>query len=323
MQRIVFMGSPPAAVPALRAVAAAAPAANAGLVGVFTQPARGQGRQRRVQASAVAQAAGELALPVFTPANMKEEQGWRDLQALRPDLIVICAYGHLLLRRVLELPARGCFNLHFSLLPRWRGASPVQAALLAGDSETGVSVQRVVEALDAGPLAGCSPPLPILSQDTAGSLTARLAQEGARLLAGLLPPLLDGSVPLTPQDEARVTLCRKLDKAAGAIDCRQETEQSLMRKLRAFDPWPGCYGYLGRLRLGLLLAEAASDAADAPPGRSPEPGRIGAGGIVALAQGQVRLLQVKPEGKAGMSWQAFANGHPVAAGALLKPAPED
>ncbi len=317
MTRVVFLGSPQWAVPSLRGLAEA-PTHGLGiaLVGVLTQPDRPAGRGRRLQSCAVKSAAQALDLPVLSPPSVRTEAGYRDLAGLKPDLAIVCAYGQILPRPVLGLPPLGCWNLHFSLLPRWRGASPVQAAILAGDAETGVSLQRMVEALDAGPLAARSAPVAIGADETADALGGRLAELAARLLLETLPALLAGTPALTPQDETQVTVCRKIGKGAGLVDWTVESATEIGRKVRAFTPWPGCASYLGQRRLGLVRVEAVS--AGDPPG---PPGTIGPGGLVRAAQGSVRLLDVKPEARAVMSFADFARGYPQAIGARLEPGP--
>lgn len=318
--RVVFMGSPAWAVPSLDALARAAPALGAEIVGVFSQPDKPAGRRRSLQACPVKTAAGVLGLPVFTPARIRAAEAQGELRRLAPDLIVVCAYGQIFPRAMLDLPPLGCYNLHFSRLPRWRGASPIQAAILAGDATTGVCLQRMVEALDAGPLAAQSAPVAIGPDDTAGTLGARLAGVSAALLRDALPRLLTGSVVLTPQDAAGVTTCRTLRKEDGAVDFATESARQLERRVRAYQPWPGCHCFLGARRIGLAGVEVADDAPGEPPTASP-PGVILPGGRVATAAGFIRLRRVTPEGKAPMTWEAFAHGNPQALGAKLTPAP--
>jgi methionyl-tRNA formyltransferase len=319
MVPVVFMGSPPAAVPSLRALAEAAPRHGARVAAVFSQPDRPVGRHRTPQPCAVKSAAEALGIAVHTPVLLQGPAGERALRDARPALVIVCAYGHILPRALLELPPLGCYNLHFSLLPRWRGASPVQAAILAGDGQTGVSLQRMAVELDAGEIAARSAPVTIAPDDTAESLALRLADVAASLVAEALPRLLARELPLTPQDPAGVTLCRTLRKEDGAVDWEAETAAAIERKVRAYTPWPGCHGFLAGKRLGLVrvaLAPPPPQAAGAPPGT------ILPGGVVATRAGGLRLLEVKPEGKGAMPWAAFVNGTPAAIGARLAAAPE-
>jgi len=317
MTRAVFLGSPQWAVPSLRGLTGPeARALGIAVAGVLTQPDRPAGRGRHLQPCAVKSAAQALGLPVLSPPSLRTEDGFRLLADLAPELAIVCAYGQILPRRVLDLAPLGCWNLHFSLLPRWRGASPVQAAILAGDAETGVTLQRIVEALDAGPLAARSAPVAIAPDETADALGGRLAELAARLLVETLPALLTATPSLTPQDEKQATLCRKIDKSAGLVDWTTESATEIGRKVRAFTPWPGVASFLGKRRLGLVRVEPVYGEDEAG-----QPGTIGAGGLVRAAQGSVRLLDVKPEGRAVMSFAEFARGTPLAIGATLAPVP--
>jgi methionyl-tRNA formyltransferase len=310
---IVFMGSPATAVPILRALATHR---ECRVVGVFTQPDRPAGRHGHPQPSAVRVAAEALAIPVATPDKAGSAEALATLRAWAPELAVVCAYGQLLSQPVLDVPRLGAYNLHFSLLPRWRGASPVQAALLAGDGTTGVSLQRMVLALDAGAIVAETAPLPILPRDTAATLAERLAEAAAELVRANLVPLLAGDLPLRDQDPAGVTLCRTLRKEQGAVDWATESAVQIERKRRAFTPWPGCYTFLGRRRLALIELEVAASPAEREP-----PGTLLSGGLVACREGFVRLIEVKPEGKAAMPFAAFLRGTPAATGQRLSPTP--
>ncbi len=319
--RAVFLGSPATALPSLRARLAAP---EVRVVGVVTQPDRPAGRQRRVQPCPVREAAAAGGLPVLAPPRLRAPEALAALRAWAPELLIVCAYGQLLSEAVLGLPRLGCYNLHFSLLPRWRGASPVQAALLAGEAATGVSLQRMVLELDAGDVVAETPPLPIRPDDTAGSLAERLAAEAADLLARSLPLLLGGAPPRRPQDPAAVTLCRLIRKEHGAVDFAGEDAAAIERKCRAYTPWPGCFAFLGARRLGLLrltLAEPPPEAIGAAAAAAP-PGTLLADGRVRARSGWLRLASVRPEGKPAMDFAAFRNGNPAAIGAVLTPQPE-
>ncbi len=323
MYRVVFMGSPGLAVPSLKTLAAHP---QCEVAGVITQPDRPAGRGRRLKPSPVRMAAEELGLQVHTPEKMRGPEALETLRAAQPALVIVCAYGRILPDEVLNLPPLGCYNIHFSLLPRWRGASPLQAALLAGDAETGVSLQRMVRELDAGPIAAETPPFTIGPRDTAESLEGRLAEAAADLLAAVLPALLTGAPPLREQDPARATYCRVIRKEAGAVDWGKESAEEIERKLRAYTPWPGCFSYLEGRRLGLVRLEVAQadprSASEGRAARTPQaPGTILPGGLVPAREGLVRLLEVKPEGRGAMSFSAFLNGAPQALGMMLLSAP--
>ncbi|MDH4248306.1 MAG: methionyl-tRNA formyltransferase [Deltaproteobacteria bacterium] len=314
MINTVFMGSPETALPSLRALLEYP---GLRVVGVLAQPDRPAGRSRTPQPCPVKAEAQARGLPVFSPESARSVDTLETLRVWAPSLAVVCAYGQILPESILSLPSLGCYNLHFSLLPRWRGASPVQAALLAGDGFTGVTLQRMVKALDAGDVAAQTPPVAITPEDTAQALLARLANLAGTLLAQALPTLLSGTPVLTPQDPAQVTFCRLIGKNDGAADFATESAQTIERKVRAYDPWPGCYVFTGGRRLGLMRVEVDSAAVPplAPVGVLAEDGRV------RCAEGALRLREVKPEGKGVMSFAAFRNGYPQSVGSPLLPKP--
>ena len=327
MTRIVFMGSPDLALPSLRALLSAA---GVTLAGVVTQPDKPAGRHRRrnrernrkgrsLLACPVKEEAESLGLPIFTPGRVGEASALEVFREWKTELIIVCAYGQIFPRDLLELPSLGCFNLHFSLLPNWRGASPVQAALLAGDPVSGVSLQRMVKELDAGGIVAETEPIPIAPGDTAATLGARLAEASGSLLAGALPLLLGGNAPQQPQNATDATFCRTIRKEDGAVDFAAESALEIERKCRAYTPWPGCHTYWGTRRLGLARLELAD-----PPTAGPDaiPGILEADGRIAAREGWLRLVEVKPEGKGAMDFKAFRNGNPGAIGAALSPRPE-
>ena len=232
MVRIAFLGTPAAAVPALRALAGAR-----GLTAVYANPDQPQGRGRHLEAPPVKQAALDLGLPVFQPLSWKAPETRAAWEALGIELAVVAAYGHLLPRWMLDGCRLGVWNLHYSLLPRWRGASPVNHALLAGDDATGVSLMRLTPGLDEGPvLAACR--RPITAQDDAPGLLHALAADAAELLLAHLPALEGGTAAPAPQDDALATFAPKLDKAMARLDL-QAPALELHRQVRALQPWPG------------------------------------------------------------------------------------
>ncbi len=234
--RIVFAGTPDFAVPSLRVAAA-----RGEVVAVYTQPDRPAGRGRGLAASPVKCEAQRLGLPVLQPQTLRTLEARRQLRELRPDLMVVVAYGLLLPPKVLALPAHGCWNVHASLLPRWRGAAPIQRAIEAGDTETGVCLMQMEAGLDTGPVL-LSQATPIGAEETAGQLHARLADLGAQVLGDGLALLRAGVRPAPqPQPEEGTTYARKLEKAEARLDWRLPA-QVLARKVRAYQPWPVAEG---------------------------------------------------------------------------------
>lgn len=229
--RVAFAGTPEFAVPSLQALLRSAHT----VVGVLTQPDRPRGRGQRVTPSPVKVAAG-TSVPVDQPASLKTPADRDPLAAWRPDVLVVVAYGLLLPRAVLEIPRLGCVNLHASLLPRWRGAAPIERALLAGDETTGVTVMLMDEGLDTGPVL-LQRSVPIEPHDTGGSLRVRLAELGAPLLLEALQGLEEGTLRARPQSATGVTYARKLDKREAPIDW-SHAAQRIERQIRALEPWP-------------------------------------------------------------------------------------
>lgn len=299
MTRIVFMGTPHFAVPSLLALEE-----NHQVVGVVTQPDRRAGRGRIVVASPVKEAALEKDLTVFQPETLRLPEVVEYLAAWQPEVIVVAAFGQILPPPVLELPPRGCLNVHASLLPYFRGAAPISAAILAGDQATGITIMRMDEGLDTGPVlaqAKCS----IGSGDTTASLTASLAALGARLLIETLPGWLSGEIEALPQDDSLATYCHPLVKQDGLLDWARPAPH-LDRQVRACDPWPGAYTTWQGKRLKVLRALPRPEwQGEGVPGQvvALEPG-IG----VVTGEGVLELLDVQLAGKKPMSVGVFARG---------------
>ncbi|MDD5368254.1 MAG: methionyl-tRNA formyltransferase, partial [Anaerolineaceae bacterium] len=233
-ERIVFMGTPEFSLPSLRTLTA-----RYDLIGVVTQPDRPAGRGKHLKPPPVKQLANQLGLPVIQPRRLHDPETMAQLIAWSPDLLVVVAFGQILRPNVLDLPPHGCINVHASLLPRWRGAAPIQAALLAGDPVTGVTIMRMDAGIDTGDIL-TQRVAPILPEDSAGSLSERLSILGAQLLVETLPGYLEGSIHPRTQDSARATLARLLKKEDGQLDFTQPVA-SLSRRVRALSPWPGAY----------------------------------------------------------------------------------
>lgn len=294
--RIVFMGSPAFAVPALQALAAAYP-----MVGVVTQPDRPSGRGMTLTPPAVKVAAQQLGLPVMQPEKLRQPEAMEQLRTWAPDLIVVAAFGQILKQEVLDLPAHGCINIHASLLPRWRGAAPIQAAIAAGDAETGVTIMKMDAGLDTGPMISRRA-IPILPGDTGGSLFPKLSTLGGELLLESLPDYLNGQLPPVAQPEDGVTYAPMLKKEDGLLDATRPAAE-LERRVRAFSPWPGTFIHWKDAPLKVLRVHVQAGETRA--------GQRGVrSGLPALgtSDGWLILEEVQPPGKKPMPGKAFLAG---------------
>ena len=277
------------------------------VVAVLTQPDRPAGRGRHTHGSPVKQAALSHGLEVWQPESLKRDESARaELARRAPDLIVVVAYGLILPPAVLGIPRRGCVNIHASLLPRWRGAAPIQAAVLAGDAQTGVALMRLEEGLDTGPVAATRS-VPISPANTAGELHNRLAQLGAELLMQTLGSILDGTAVFTPQPAQGASYAPKLSKADALIDWT-EPAAALDRRIRAYNPWPVAETRLDGQQLRCWLARPLT--AD---GGGQAPGTVIAasaeGMDVQTGAGVLRLISVQLTGRQRQAASVFANGH--------------
>jgi methionyl-tRNA formyltransferase len=296
--RIVFMGSPDFAVPSLRALVK-----NFYVVGVVTQPDRPAGRGRKLKAPPVKVLAAELGIPLLQPERLyKDPDAIAQLRAWAPDLIAVAAFAQILKPEVLDLPPHGCLNVHASLLPRWRGAAPLNAAILHGDSQTGITIMKMTPGLDTGPML-TRRAIPIGSQDTAGSLFDRLADLGAELLVETIPSYLRGVLQLEPQDESQSTYAPMLKKADGELDFSQPAGY-LARQVRAYHPWPGTFF---RWTSGTLKVHAAHAVDKVSPGVAVHTVEVGKP-AVGTSEGLLVLDEVQPAGKKTMAGEAFLLG---------------
>jgi methionyl-tRNA formyltransferase len=303
--RLLFMGTPEFAVPTLRALGAS----GHKVVAVYTRPPQPAGRGMAMQASPIALEAKHGGLPVFTPKSLGEMRAADELRAHRADAAVVVAFGLILPKPILDAFPLGCFNLHASLLPRWRGAAPIQRAIMAGDRETGVVVMKMEEGLDTGPVAMVER-VGIDAEATAGDLHDRLAQLGAGLMVRALAALQANELRLTPQAAAGVTYANKIDKSETPIDWRKSWND-VHDHCRGLSPFPGAWfedPNLGRIKV--LRTTKASGTG--------EPGRVLDDNLtVACGQGAVRLLELQRAGRQPMRAEEFLRGTPIRRGSML------
>ena len=313
MYKIVFAGTPDFAVPSLQACLESSHEVCA----VYTQKDRPKGRGQILTPSPIKKLAESADIPVHTPLNFKDPDVIATLAAYKPDLIIVVAYGMILPQAVLDIPVLTCLNVHASLLPRWRGAAPVQAAIIAGDSETGVSIQRMVLGLDEGDVmlekrTGIEP------EETAKDLMERLAELGGEALVQALDQLDLGTAKFIPQDPNSVTMTRKIRKQDGRLDWSLDPS-ALRRHVRAMNSWPGASTHLPGGKALTVLALKESSSTNEPPGTFlGGPGfRVACGKGSATGSNSVDLLQVKPAGKSAMDGAAFLRGSRLTPGDLL------
>jgi methionyl-tRNA formyltransferase len=301
-QRVVFMGSPRFALPSLRILAR-----TQHVIGVVTQPDRKAGRRGKIQPSPVKVLAGDLGFPVIQPVKMTEPGVLETLDDWAPDVIVVAAFGQILRPAILDLPPHGSINVHASLLPRWRGASPIQSAILEGDRETGVTLMKMDPGVDTGPILR-QHSTPILADETADSLDDRLADLGAELLNETLEAYLSGRITPQPQDESEATYAPILKKSDGELDIKQSADH-LARQVRAYKPWPGTF--ILWHNQPFLIQDAYSVAEEEiGTDRFPNMGPIVYSGQPALrtSDGILVLLEVQPAGKKSMQGHEFLRG---------------
>lgn len=304
--RLVYMGTPDFAVPALECLHKDS---YVQMVGVYTQPPRPSGRGYKVTPSPVHQKAESLGIPVFFPASLKGEKETETLRALQPDLIIVAAYGLILPRAVLDIPPLGCFNIHGSLLPRWRGAAPIQRAILAGDTDTGVTIMKMDVGLDTGDmiLVNTTP----IAHKTSADLYCELAHMGADLTIKVVHQLLDGSIKFTKQPEEGVTYAQKINKEEGLLDWSVPAS-ILLQQIRAFTPWPGSWFELKGHTVKVLQAEVVSFKGTVVPGTIVDQNLT-----IACGENALRIQRLQPAGKPAMDATAFQNGAHLKVGQCL------
>jgi methionyl-tRNA formyltransferase len=296
--RIVFIGTGEIGLPTLRALLNS----EHEVVAVVTQPDKRVGREQRIEPPPIKKEIAKTRTPILQPERIKDQQAINEIRDFAPDVIVVVAYGQILPRDVLEIPRLACLNLHASLLPRWRGAAPIQAAIAAGDRETGVTVIYMDEGLDTGEIL-LQRSLEILPNDTGGSLHDRLAQIGPEAFLESLRLVAAGNALRVPQDNARATYAPKLKREHGLIDW-SESAEAIGKKVRAYNPWPGAFMKVDRQNLKIFSASVVD--------LNGEPGEILRGDkdlIVATGKGALSLAEVQLEGKRRMSAAEFLRGH--------------
>jgi methionyl-tRNA formyltransferase len=299
--RIAFMGTPDFAVPTLDALAAA----GHDIAAVYTQPPRPAGRGKQPQPSPVQRRAEALGLPVRSPVSLRDRQAQEAFADLRLDIAVVAAYGLILPQAVLDAPANGCLNVHASLLPRWRGAAPIQRAILAGDEDSGVTIMRMEAGLDTGPMliAARTP----VNGKTAGALTEELALLGAALMVDALARLPE--LAETPQPDAGVTLAPKVRKEEARLDF-QRTAVEVERQVRAFNPWPGAFAELNGERLKILAA-TVEDGSGTPGTLIDD--RL----LIACGTGAIRPSRLQRPGRGAVTAEELLRGYSLPRGARL------
>lgn len=311
--RIIFMGTADLACASLRALCREP---SFQMIAVVSQPDKPKGRDMKLQPTPVKELALAEGLPVLQPRRARDEEFIAQLRALQPDLIVVAAYGQILPQSLLDIPRLGCLNVHTSLLPKYRGAAPIQWAILDGDAETGVTIMKMDAGLDTGPMLS-TVKTAITPDDNAQTLHDRLAALGGELLVKTIPDYVEGKIPPVPQPAEGASYARKISKEDGQIDWAQPA-RVLWNRVRGFTPWPGAFTHLnedGKPRLlKTWLAQVEPDLAGAP-GEILRADKQGI--VVGCGQLSLRILQLQREGGRRLSAQEFLAGHPLAVGSRL------
>jgi methionyl-tRNA formyltransferase len=308
MSSIVFMGTPDFAVPPLRALLE-----HHTVVGVVTQPDRPAGRGKQVQMSPVKQVALAAGVPVFQPEKLRRAEAIEELRQWQADVYIVAAFGQILPQAVLDLPPHGCLNIHASLLPRWRGAAPIQAAIRADDAKSGITIMRMDAGLDTGAMLS-KRAIPLAADETGQTLHDKLSVIGAELLIDTLPPYLAGTITPQPQDDALATFAPRINKDEGRIDWSQPAAQ-IERTLRAFTPWPGTFTYWDGKLLKILNGSVRTPySVSVPYGTvAHHDGRI----AIATGEGWFYPARVQLEGKSAVSIDDFVRGYASFVGAVV------
>ena len=307
--QLIFMGTPEFALPSLNALHQSGHT----ILAVVTQPDRPKGRGERLTPPPAKVMAERFGLPVLQPTKIKDPALIESLRALKPDIITVVAFGRILPPVILDLPPRGCINLHASLLPKYRGAAPIQWAIINGEPETGVTTIRMDPGMDTGDIL-LQERVSILPEDTAGSLSMRLAERGADLMLRTLHRMESGGIVPIPQDHTRASLAPILEKEAGEIDWTQPAVR-ILNRIRGLSPWPGAYTFYEDKRWRVWRAALAGGMAKGKPGTIVQVDREGV--AIATGQGLLNLLEIQPANGRRMTVREFLAGHPVEPGVVL------
>lgn len=299
--RIIFAGTPDFAATALSALIKS----EHEVIAVYSQPDRPAGRGRKLRASPVKEVALEHDIPVYQPESLKDKDAQDELRALNADVMVVAAYGLLLPQAVLDIPRFGCLNIHASLLPRWRGAAPIQRAIAAGDKESGITIMQMNAGLDTGDILQLSA-CPITEQDSGGSLHDKLAEIGATAILETLENVANNTLNPVAQDDALATYAHKLDKKEAQINW-QDSAENIGRMIRAFNPWPVAYTQLEDKTLRIWQAKVLELDSKEPAGTVITCDKKGID--ISCGEGVLRILKLQPSGSKAMDVAAFMNGH--------------
>jgi methionyl-tRNA formyltransferase len=307
--RIVFMGTPEFAVPSLTALLHS----DHRVVGVVTQPDRPKGRGQELAVSPIKQLAVQRKIPILQPLKMKDPAFLEALSAWKPDLIVVAAFGRILPKVILDLPPRGCINVHASLLPKYRGAGPIQWAIINGEHETGITTMLMDEGMDTGAML-LQEKMPIAPDDTAGTLSAKLAEAGGKLLIETLAQWEKGALVPQPQDHAQATMAPLLKKEDGLLDWTLTAEQ-LANRVRGLSPWPGAYTFAKGERWTIWRALATGQSGSAAPGTVLSPTKDAI--LVTTGKGLLAVTELQPANSRRMTAAQYLAGHPLPPGLIL------
>ena len=307
--RLIFMGTPDFAVTVLEAIIQA----GHEVAGVYTQPDKRKGRGKAMQYPPVKETALKYGISVFQPERVREPEVFEEMKSLNPEVIVVVAFGQILPETILNLPPLGCINVHASLLPKYRGAAPIQRAIIDGEKESGVTTMHMAKGLDTGDMIE-QVVVPIDSKETGGTYHDKLAEAGARLCLSTLEQLQAGTAKRIPQDDALSTYAHMLDKAMGKLDFQRPAEE-LERLIRGLNPWPSAYTKLQDRNLKIYEADVVEGNSEMEPGTILSVDKVSF--TVQCNPGALRILSLQPEGKKRMDTAAFLLGYKVTSGMRL------